>query len=168
MTFVNFSTMAGAIQWPAGVVRWEPGGALPRGPLHGGETNMNDSHFDDLTRRLAAPVSRRAAFKAMIGTALGGALGLKVVGDVDTAGASARCPAGTVYCTDTKQCTPDNPPRVACNGVCCSPGQTCAAGKCSAPSCLVLGFCGPGNPCPPGYVCANSICISNCLIGITC
>jgi hypothetical protein len=102
---------------------------------------MDPSRFDELTKTLATPISRRQALKTLAASAFGGLLAFS---GLDRAFArTGRCPPGLKLChgkcvnprTDPKNC-----------GVC---GVVCASGLC------VNGLC-----CPPGTICQNGQCVT--------
>ena len=106
---------------------------------------MEPSQFDEFTKALATPTSRRQALKRLVAGTFGGLLALSGIG---TAFAS-KCPPGLTdcggKCVDTKK-DPNN-----C-GVC---GTKCKSGLC------VNGLC-----CPPGAIqCGNSCCSFTCQNG---
>ena len=99
--------------------------------------------FDDVSRVIASPVSRRKML-GMVGTAFGGAM-LAALGLQPTALGQAtpeNCPHGT---------TP-------CHGKCCEKGLICCAGKCctSKKAKCMTSFC-----CESGIVCAGKCCTEN-------
>jgi len=113
------------------------------------EKEMEPSQFDELTKSLATPTSRRQALKTLAATTFGGLFALRGLGTVF---AKKQCPPGLTNCggkcVDTKN-DPNN-----C-GVC---GTKCKSGLC------VNGLC-----CPPGAVkCGNSCCSFTCCGGKTC
>lgn len=131
---------------------------------------MEDHKFDELTKRLAGPVSRRTALKAAVVTALGGAFGL---GKLTETGAQATapcvpgcsraiaCTGGAVCCTNRTQpcgrcvvCPPGKVANAACNGCACPVGTTpCGAGCFGA--------------CPSGQTFNTSTCSCTCGSGQT-
>lgn len=99
--------------------------------------------FDDLSRAIASPVSRRKML-GMVGSAFGGAM-LAALGLPSAAFGqenSEKCPKGT---------TP-------CHGKCCEPGLICCAGKCclSKKAKCMTSYC-----CESGIVCASKCCEPN-------
>src|SRR5579864_5070283 len=95
---------------------------------------MEPQTFDELTRRFARRQSRATAVKLAFATAVGGVFGLSKRGPAHAG--SSTCPPEMVPCHGS--CVPNSPTQVACSGVCCQPGQTCAGGKC----CLAPRACG--------------------------
>jgi hypothetical protein len=129
---------------------------------------MEDRKFDELTKKLAAPVSRRTALKAAVVTAIGGAFGLgKLTGaEAQTApcvgSRAVACAAGQVCCTNPQalgmygrcmSCPPGKVPNNFCQCVC--PRGTTA--------------CGPGcvSPCLSGQVLNTQTCACTCGPGQT-
>src|SRR5712692_5729628 len=98
-------------------------------------TQMNSSRFDEFTKTLARPTSRRQVLKALGATVAGGIFGLR---KVDHASASCKplghtcskpsqCCSG--YCSPQKICA-CQPPTVICGTLCCPAGQVCCNGNC--------------------------------------
>ncbi len=104
---------------------------------------MEPSQFDELTKALATPTSRRQALRTFVATTLGGILGLAGIG---TAFAKPKCHRAGLGC-DT-------------NSNCCS-GLYCANGKCT--TCPALPACNSGCPCPSGQVCQSGQCVTPCV-----
>jgi hypothetical protein len=94
-----------------------------------------NSLFDDVSRIVASPVSRRRAL-TLVGQATGGAV-LAVLGLRATSWGFAPCGAGQIVCA----------------GKCCSPGETCCNNKCCAGPC-----CG-GKCCEKHQVCCDGKCL---------
>jgi len=140
-----------------------------------GENTMS-SLFDDVSRAIASPVSRREML-GTVGAALGGAmlaaLGLQrpALGqETQTPGSSSGCPKGTPkgYTSCGSHCC--DPGNVCCNGVCCEPKQTCCGGKCCPAGMLCCGVtccntreavCLHSLCCETGVVCAGKCCLFN-------
>ncbi len=111
---------------------------------------MDPTKFDELTKSLATPTSRRQAVKTLAASAFGSMLAFSGLDRVFAR--TGHCPPGLTLChgkcvntkTDPKNC-----------GVC---GTVCVSGLC------VNGLC-----CPPGTInCNNSCCDGTCLNGTTC
>jgi len=111
---------------------------------------MDPTKFDELTKSLATPTSRRQAVKTLAASAFGSMLAFSGLDRVFAM--TGRCRPGLTLChgkcvntkTDPKNC-----------GVC---GTVCVSGLC------VNGLC-----CPPGTInCNNSCCDGTCLNGTTC
>src|SRR2546425_546244 len=125
---------------------------------------MDFSKFDEFTKELAAPTSRRGALKTLAATVVGGIFGF---GSVSTAEASTdvltcrplgrkckfswQCCSG--FCSHSSgKCS--RRPRSGGGGGCqygCAPGAPCVPG-CSSGACQY--GCAPGAPCVPG--CSSS------------
>src|SRR5260221_7452254 len=111
---------------------------------------MDPTKFDELTKSLATPTSRRQAVKTLAASAFGSMLAFSGLDRVFAM--TGRCRPGLTLChgkcvntkTDPKNC-----------GVC---GTMCVSGVC------FNGLC-----CPPGTInCNNSCCDGTCLNGTTC
>jgi hypothetical protein len=111
---------------------------------------MDPAKFDEFTKELVTPSSRRQALKTLAASAFGGMLAFSGLDRVFAK--TGHCPPGLKLCqgkcvntrTDPKNC-----------GVC---GTVCVSGLC------VNGLC-----CPPGTItCNNSCCDGTCLNGTTC
>src|SRR5713101_813959 len=111
---------------------------------------MDPTKFDELTKSLATPTSRRQAIKTLAASAFGSILAFSGLDRVFAR--TGHCPPGLTLChgkcvntkTDPKNC-----------GVC---GTVCVSGLC------VNGLC-----CPPGTInCNNSCCDGTCINGTTC
>src|SRR5271165_4018590 len=98
--------------------------------------------FDDVSRIIGSPVSRRKML-GLVGGAVGGAV-------------LASLGLGEAYGDDH-----DNKPKcgkhqIVCGRTCCDPGQTCCDGKC----CGSKQVCCNGKCCSPGQTCCNGKCCS--------
>jgi hypothetical protein len=151
---------------------------------------MESSKFDELTKALATPTSRRQAFKTIAATMLGSMLGLAGIG---TALAAPKCHRNGLGCDTNSNCCSNYcangkctcPPTPACNDTCsCPTGQSCQNGTCcqssgshcSQNSDCCGGFCNSQGTCgclPSGTalsVCSDftaSECCSRCCIAYT-
>ena len=154
---------------------------------------MESKQFDELTKRLAAPVSRRVALKAVIVTAVGGAFGLTKVRDV-AAESAPPCVTPNVTVCGPQCCNPTATPlpEQCCKGLtfprsgrcvhcasaaqvnqrtctCCQAGSTPCGNSCfSCPgNQVVLGA--PNGPCscacPAGQTLCNGNCVPSCPAG---
>src|SRR5579859_134800 len=124
---------------------------------------MEAQQFDDLTKRLAAPVSRRTAVKAALVTAVGGVFGLGKV-----SGAAASCPTGYQPCGNRcVYCPSGTVNTTTC--ACCAPGTTPCGVYCSScPSGTVLNGACQCVACPSGTTYCNNgtaTCVRNCTGG---
>jgi hypothetical protein len=99
--------------------------------------------FDDISRVIASPVSRRKML-ATVGTMLGGAL-LAVFGLQSSALADTD--------EDKKCICPKG--QYACHGKCCDDGTPCCGPKCCTSTKAV---CLKGGCCETGVVCAGRCC----------
>ncbi len=125
--------------------------------------------FDDVSRILAGPSSRRQAFR-LVGGALGGAaltfLGLgraslgwgALVGNSQPSDLGVTCPTGqkvcgSLCCSSTQYCCKNGSFYKCCNTPCC--GNTCCDGQ---GQCCFNIFRGPFC-CPRGYRCFQMRCI---------
>jgi hypothetical protein len=143
---------------------------------------MEDQRFDELTKRLATPITRRQAFKALMAAAMGGLIirsgGGKAFAQM---GGNAGCPqfcnqqfapgsargkcksdavqgGGLCY-----QCGPGSNTcgLTACNGVCCAQGAGCSNGTCACPPGQAV--CGAGGAACFGVgTCTDLTTIQNC------
>lgn len=143
-----------------------------------------NSLFDDVSRVIGSPVSRRKML-SLVGSAVGGAmfasLGLRATAF------GAQTPENTAKCGPHQKACGKNccdPDRVCVEGICCPPGQTNCNGKCCGGTCTDGVCCGKeshycgGACCPDGIVCCNgkccgsksSVCFNGkcCLSGIIC
>jgi hypothetical protein len=147
---------------------------------------MEPSQFDEFTKALATPTSRRQALKRLLAGTFGSLLALSGIG---TAFAK-QCPSGQTdcggKCVDTRTdpnncgvCGTKCRSGLCVNGLCCPPG----AGKCGN-SCCSLTCCGGntcvdtqhdknncgscGNKCDACSTCQNGTCVSSCPQGQTC
>jgi len=149
---------------------------------------MESKQFDELTKRLAAPVSRRVALKAVIVTAVGGAFGLTKVRDV-AAESAPPCVTPNVTACGPQCCNPTATPlpEQCCKGLtfprsgrcvhcasaaqvnqrtctCCQAGSTPCGNSCfSCPGQgqVVLGA--PNGPCSCGCPANTTVCNGNCV-----
>src|ERR671932_1947174 len=105
---------------------------------------MEDKQFDELTKRLAAPVSRRTAVKAAVATALGGIL---------TFGKSSGA-----YAAFAENCK--------CNGQPCLVSGECCSGACvSQPGTTVRVCACPAGTVPCQGTRTGTACVTNCTGG---
>jgi hypothetical protein len=139
---------------------------------------MNDSHFDEFSKRLAGTTSRRQALRLF--AAAGGAGVLSLLG-VSTAGAVGRCKKEGQQCREsleccskfcdpaTSTCAPCPPGTVACGGQCvpaCTPPRVLNTNTCSCEC--------PNGTAPCGNTCCSQfdVCCSStsscCPSGTTC
>jgi hypothetical protein len=144
-----------------------------------------NSIFDDVSRAIASPVSRRKVF-GMVGGTLGGAVmasfGLRaaVFGQETPNNKTQKCgphqfQCGNICCDSVRVCV---------DGICCPPGHIKCAGKCCGGTCTNGKCCGKnsyycgGTCCPNENVCCNgkcctspkAVCLHNkcCISGIVC
>lgn len=131
---------------------------------------MSDSRFDEVTKALATPTSRRVAFKSFAATAMGGLLALSGFGNASAhsqrvhasthnwsvdAPASEKCPKATgcfVACENNFlcSCVSTTEGRNACvqeicTSVPCTKSNDCPHGS----ICFTQGCCGTGSFCVP-------------------
>jgi hypothetical protein len=105
------------------------------------------SLFDDVSRVIASPVSRRKML-GMVGSSIGGALlaalGLQsaALGQTQEDDPRPRCPKGTTPCRG--KCCPEG--LICCGGICCSTRTAVCQSS----------FC-----CESGIVCAGKCCHVN-------
>jgi len=133
---------------------------------------MEDRKFDELTKRLAAPVSRRTALKAAVVTAVGSAFGLSKLAGAEAQTApcvgprAVACAAGQVCCTNPRTtqygrcmiCPPGRTPNSFCQCVCtnsCPSGQTLNTTNCTC-------------SCPAGQTLCNGTCCNGTCCNGTC
>jgi len=123
---------------------------------------MDESRFDELSRRLAAATTRRGGIKAALGALLGGTAG----GGALEAEAkkkrkkkcSPECAAGQTCVKGACVCDDGG---TVCGAECCANGQRCEGGQCAdrpnPGACIALGEpCkGTGRPCCDGLACAS-------------
>jgi hypothetical protein len=141
---------------------------------------MEDQWFDELSRRLAAPVTRRQAFKVMAAAALGGMLvrsGTEKAFGQGNDSCAHFCDDQFPPGSDRGRCTSDaaqgvglcyqcgpgsNSCRLSpCNGVCCAKGAGCTNGTCTCPPGQSL--CGVGGAACSGVgACTDLTTIQNC------
>lgn len=106
---------------------------------------MASSHFDNLTRSLAASTSRRQTLKAIFVGALGGALGLS---GLSTALARADCSSKGSICHSNSECCSQDCYKGKCNckpkGAVCNfiDGRDCCSGNCQVSSVAPNWYCG--------------------------
>ena len=123
---------------------------------------MDFSKFDEFTKTLAEPTSRRRALKTLAVTVVGGIFGFGKVGDaLASTDAPAQCrPVGS-FCRTNRQCcshfcnrftlTCSCPPGLRrCGHSCCPPGFMCTPSGCRRPRRICPFGCPPGRPCVPG------------------
>jgi hypothetical protein len=146
---------------------------------------MEDSEFDALTRKLAAPVSRRTVFKAAIASVVGGIGALATFGRAGAAPgpncrglgtpcklygqASAECCTG--YCTPSGTCgCPSG--KTECQGSCvpvCTGGRVLNASTCTCGCASGTQFCNATAQCVPactgGQVFNPATCTCSCPSG---
>jgi len=135
--------------------------------------------FDDVSRIIASPLSRRKAL-ALVGKATGGAvlaaLGLGTVSwsslstaydnkgnDRDDHGDDHNKPkCGPSQTVCGKTCCNSN--QTCCDGKCCSAGQTCCGKKCcgAGQKCCDEKCCDPGETCCKNKCCAGPCCGGKC------
>ena len=102
----------------------------------GGTRDKMSALFDDISRIVASPISRRAAFR-QVSRAVGGAalgyLGLRrAVWTLAAPAAQVGCPSGQTACS-TICCGSEQTCCISKDGAkaaCCTKGQTCCGGKC--------------------------------------
>jgi len=118
--------------------------------------------FDDVSRIIASPISRRKAL-ALVGKATGGAV-LAALG-LGAASWASPSPAyddkGHEHDDDKPKCGPN---QTVCGKTCCNSGQTCCDGKCcgSGQSCCSGKCCDPGQTCCNGKCCSGPCCNGKC------
>jgi hypothetical protein len=87
---------------------------------------MTNTHFDGISRQLAAGTSRRQALRL-----IAGGLGASVLTMVGAAPAVAeRCRRAGERCNAKRPCCTG----VCCGNVCCADGQVCQSGVCADPA----------------------------------
>src|SRR5213595_2246164 len=109
--------------------------------------------FDEISRIVASPISRRAAFRLVsriVGGAALGYLGLRrAAWALAAPAAQAGCPSGQTACSTTC-CGSDQTCCISKDGAkaaCCNSGQTCCGGKCCrGPKCCDGKCCKAGGP----------------------
>src|SRR5690242_18599315 len=98
---------------------------------------MDPTKFDELTKVLVTPTSRRQALKALAATTVGGILSISGIGTVFAKKKPCQSPAES--CHNDKQCCSGT----CCEGLCCDQGQICSRGTC---------VCAPGtHPSCPNF-----------------
>jgi hypothetical protein len=168
--FASFPTRAIVFKWGCG----------ESGSLLIGGIEMEDKWFDELSRRLAAPVTRRQAFRTIAAAALGGVLIRSGTGKAFGQGnddcahfCNDQFPPGRDrgHCKSDAakggglcyQCGPGANACIlkACNGVCCAQGASCSNGICACPA--GHGVCGDsGVACFGVGACTDLTTIQNC------
>jgi len=147
---------------------------------------MEPSQFDEFTKAMATPTSRRKALKRLAIGTFGSLLTLAGLSQVF---AKTKCPPGLTNChgkcVDTKK-DPNNcgvcgtvcASGICINGVCCPPGSEVCSTP-SGPKCCSFTCCGGvheqvcidtehdvnncggcGNVCPAGDTCKNGKCVA--------
>ena len=123
---------------------------------------MDSRTFDDMTRALAAGVSRRRVLAGVAGTALG-LLGRGRIAAQET-DESAACAA--ILCLTGTTCCPN------CGGICVPIGTPCSDDLCAEQPCGNA-ICGPGEYCcnescsicaPIGGACTEQFCGDTCAV----
>jgi Cys-rich repeat protein len=110
---------------------------------------MDDRRFDALTRWMGTSQTRRGALRAVTGSALGGALGLRALRE------AAALKTADSACSNGSQCD---------SGVCIKYGKCKKDGR-------LTGKCRCGctaTDCPSGKTCRNGACFRDCLTPTTC
>jgi Cys-rich repeat protein len=119
---------------------------------------MDGSRFDEFTKVLAQPTSRRQALKAIVATTLGGILGL---GRLGTAFGAPKCHRAGLGCDTDSNCCAE----VCCNGMCCASGQVCQNGTCV--TCTANGgTCSGSSDCCSSN-CSNGFCCASGQVGLS-
>ena len=106
-----------------------------------------DRLFDDVSRIIASPISRRKALRRVceaVGGAVLASLGLERITWAQTPPTIA-CPEGLSPCTDK-------------GAYCCGANQTCCQGKC----CKQKAICCNGKCCKPGPLSTDACSGANC------
>ncbi len=145
---------------------------------------MEPSQFDELTKSLATPTSRRQAIRRIAAGALGGLLAIAGIGGTALA---SKCPPGLTdcggKCVDTKKdpnncgtCGTKCQSGLCVNGLCCPVGAVDCHNSCCSFTCCNnvctntqsdVNNCGScGHVCPPGDSCVNGTCV--CKSGVVC
>ena len=116
---------------------------------------MEPSQFDEFTKAMATPTSRRQAIKTFVASTFGGIFALSGLGRAFASGCHPACSGGKTCCggkcVDTKT-DPHN-----C-GVC---GTVCKSGLCVNGLCCPVGAVKCGNSCC-SFTCCNGTCINTC------
>jgi hypothetical protein len=145
---------------------------------------MEPSQFDEFTRAMATPTSRRQAIKKLLAGTFGGLLAFSGLGNAFASGCHPPCSTGLTCCggkcvdekKDPKHCGDCN---VVCasglcvNGLCCPPGAvkcdnsccsfTCCGGNTCTDTQNDKNNCGAcGHVCPAGDTCQKGKCVSVC------
>jgi hypothetical protein len=119
---------------------------------------MNDESFDEVSKALAAPLSRRRAVKLVAATAGGTMLSL-LGARTASAVIPGRCRNAGTICRESAEC---------CSGLCdvntrrcvCQPPRVNDRGRCVCPS--GTASCGASTEfaqcCPPELCCENAFC----------
>lgn len=111
---------------------------------------MDSSRFDEFTKALATPASRRQALKTLAATTFGGILALSGIG---TAFAKKKCPPGQTNCGGKCVDTTKDPNNC---GLC---GLVCVSGLCVNSLCCATGANQCGNSCCTQTCCGGSTCV---------
>jgi len=148
---------------------------------------MEPSQFDEFTKSLATPTSRRQALKRLAAGTFGSILALSGLG---TAFAKTKCPPGLTdcggKCVDTKKdpnncgvCGTKCKSGLCVNGLCCPPGANQCGNSCCSFTCCPGNVCTDtqndkkncgscGNVCPSGDICKNGQCVKPTCSPVTC
>ena len=134
---------------------------------------MEPSQFDEFTKAMATPTSRRQALKRLIAGTFGGILALSGIG---TAFAKKKCAPGLTNCGGKCVDTTKDPNNcgmcgIVCRSGLCVNGLCCAVGAINCNNSCCLGTCMNGTTCcPTGQACGSTCCPVGqvCLNGTTC